>query len=359
MPKPLVIGIAGGSGAGKSSLAESLVEMIGKNVSVLHTDDYFISPEDMPIYAGFTNWDTPKSVNFVALAMDIKTAIKEGLHEVIIVEGFLLFYYADLRKLLDIRIFLRAPHEVINERRVHDAPEGYRELVMKPMYEKYVLPSAKYATQVIDVASANKGEVLVSVMSFLHPHMLKRDMRPRNILITGIAGSGKSTVCEELAAMGYRVIEFDGSPSKNIIHRDYRKKFDRRTGRPALYERGSGWESLQHIDWKIDRDLLLSDLHNSSGDMQFFSGYANNWSDFANDFDLIILLETEPDVIKRRLLSRTTGDWGRRHPEEMRHALETVEDFNESVKKLGAITIAANQSVREVVTQILTATGQK
>lgn len=175
----------------------------------------------------------------------------------------------------------------------------------------------------------------------------------RNYLITGIAGTGKSTVSEELAHRGYRVIEFDGQPSGNIVFRKYRQKFDKRTEQPAAYVRGSGWEELQHIVWKVDPALLRPDLKGPDDAIQFISGYADNWSEFKDDFAGIFLLETKPSVIEERLLTRTSGDWGRQHPEELKHAIDTAQSFNDSLRRLGASTLDAEMSITEIADQIL------
>lgn len=356
MTKPFVIGIAGGSGAGKTSLTEGLISLIHAKTTVLHLDNYFINPNDMPIYAGMTNWDDPRSVDWRSLESDIQALIKIGKpRDFIVVEGFMLLHYPELRKLLDLMIFLKAPHEIINKRRVHEASDFYRENVIKPMYAKYVLPSAKYANHVIDVSRATQGEVLVTVASLLGPHL----SRMRNYLITGIAGTGKSRVSNELAKKGYRVIEFDGFPEEGIVFRKYRDRFDRRTGERSTYERGSGWNELQHVQWKVDRDMVLTDLLGPHDAIQFIAGYADNWAEFKDDFDGIFLLRANSETIKERLLTRTSGDWGRRHPEEMKHALETAESFNSSVRGLGAISIDAERPVDEIVDAIIKAVNRK
>lgn len=182
----------------------------------------------------------------------------------------------------------------------------------------------------------------------------------KNYLITGTAGSGKSTICEALANRGYRVLEFDGAPSEKVIFRkEYRKKFDKRTGQPSSFARGNGWDELQYVDWRVDRDKLLPDLEGPDGDIQFVSGYANNWQDFRNDFDGIFLLEVSRSTTEKRLLNRTAGDWGRKHPEELRHTLETASEFNNLLKKHGAISINAEQPVEEIVNYILATIGSK
>lgn len=101
--------------------------------------------------------------------------------------------------------------------------------------------------------------------------------------------------------------------------------------RLVLYAETDGNE-LQHVDWRVDRNKLLRDLDGPDNEVQFVSGYANNWQDFSDDFDGIFLLEVSKSTNERQLLNRTVGDWGRKHPEDLRHALETASEFNNSLK---------------------------
>lgn len=171
----------------------------------------------------------------------------------------------------------------------------------------------------------------------------------KNYLITGIAGTGKSAIGDALAAKGYRVPETDSAPNNKVI---YRYRVDPRTGNISTFQRGSGWEELRHVIWKVDPKILRPDLTGPDNEIQFVCGYANNWNDFRDDFDGIFLLSAPSSIIKDRLLNRTTGDWGRKHPEELKHAIETADDFNNSVKQLGAIIIDSEKPIDEIVKKI-------
>ncbi|MEO5948873.1 MAG: AAA family ATPase [Candidatus Saccharimonas sp.] len=184
--------------------------------------------------------------------------------------------------------------------------------------------------------------------------MKERKFSKSNYLITGIAGTGKTTVGECLASKGFSVIEFDGFPSENIsLNLDLRKHFDKRTGELSGFVRGSGWDELQHVEWKVDHEGLMTQLDREKAEINFVSGYADNWPEFKNDFNGIFLLTTSPSIIEQRLANRVNGDWGRIHPEELKHALDTAEEFNSSILELGAIAIDTNQSVDDIASQII------
>ena len=171
----------------------------------------------------------------------------------------------------------------------------------------------------------------------------------KNYLITGIAGTGKSAVGDALAAAGYDILETDRIPANKVR---YRNRFDSRTGKPSEFERGAGWEELQHVQWKIN-DSIIPELTRDDETIQFVCGYANNWDEYKDYFDGIFLMAASKSTIQERLLTRTTGDWGRKHPEELKHALETADDFNKSILELGATALDAELPVETSVQVII------
>lgn len=172
----------------------------------------------------------------------------------------------------------------------------------------------------------------------------------KTYLITGIAGTGKSAVGTVLAQKSYYVLETDRVADNKLV---YRGRYDVRTNEISQYTRGDGWQELQYVRWNIKLDVLRAELQAHASETIFVCGYANNWHELASDFDGIFLLEAKPQAIEHRLLTRTTGDWGRKHPEELKHALETARDYNRSIKGLGATVIDADQPLENVVSTIL------
>ena len=74
---PFVLGIAGGSGTGKSTLAFALMDKYPEQISILHFDDYQKVGEEIPLLHGFANWDHPEAVDFEKLVHDLNT-LKNG-----------------------------------------------------------------------------------------------------------------------------------------------------------------------------------------------------------------------------------------------------------------------------------------
>ena len=174
----LVLGIAGGSGSGKTTLMNNIVSPFGDDITVLSHDSYYKRHDDMTYeercrlnYDEPTALETELMTRHLALLRhgqaidcpvydftvhnrsDETTRIEPG--KVIIVEGILIFENPELRDLMDIRIFVDTDADIRLCRRVkRDVNKRGRTLesvltqyqeTVKPMYEKYVEPSKKYA----------------------------------------------------------------------------------------------------------------------------------------------------------------------------------------------------------------------
>ena len=184
----LVIGIAGGTGSGKSTLMEELVTRFRDEVTVLSHDNYYrrrdgISMEDRQKI----NYDEPAALETDLMARHLdqlrhgetvecpvydftqhnrsdKTKVLVP-KKVIIVEGILIFENKELRDLMDIRIFVDTDADVRLCRRIaRDVNERGRTLesvldqyqnTVKPMHEKYVEPSKKHADMVVPEGGKN------------------------------------------------------------------------------------------------------------------------------------------------------------------------------------------------------------
>lgn len=189
-PTPYLVGIAGGTGSGKSTLAFGLRDAHPGRVTVVHLDDYFFPPERVPKHGDMLNYDHPEALDFPRLARDLaelkagrpviintKDHTSEGEYGTfsprepeefrpapfVVLEGFLALWQPDVRKLLDLKVYLDAPFETHLERRVHFKKDGYVEGVLGPMHRQYVGPSQEHADLVIDVAERSPAEVLAAV----------------------------------------------------------------------------------------------------------------------------------------------------------------------------------------------------
>jgi len=184
----LVIGIAGGTGSGKTTLMKNLIEKYGENITVLSHDNYYKRHDDMTYEERcLLNYDEPDALETDLMARHLdrlrhgeiidcpvydftvhnrsNETISIAPRKVIIVEGILIFENQPLRELMDIRIFVDTDADVRLCRRIkRDVNKRGRTLesvltqyqqTVKPMHEKYVEPSKKYADIVVPEGGKN------------------------------------------------------------------------------------------------------------------------------------------------------------------------------------------------------------
>ena len=188
MEKILVIGIAGGSGSGKTTLLKNIIQTFGPSITVLSHDNYYRRHDEMTYEERCKlNYDEPAALEtdlMVRQLEDLRNG-KEILcpvydftvhnrsdetilikpEKVIIVEGILIFADEALRDLMDIKIFVDTDADIRICRRIkRDVNKRGRSLesvilqyqqTVKPMHEKYVEPSKKYADIVVPEGGKN------------------------------------------------------------------------------------------------------------------------------------------------------------------------------------------------------------
>ncbi|MBT1247483.1 MULTISPECIES: uridine kinase [unclassified Thermosipho (in: thermotogales)] len=199
-----VIGIGGGTGSGKTTVAQKIHEIIGKENSViLPMDNYYKDMSHIPLEERKKyNYDHPNMIESSLLVMhlnkllssksiklpkyDFKIYSRTGKFTilepkpVIIVEGIFALYYEDLRKSYDLSIFVDAESDVRFIRRLErDIKERGRTLesvveqylnMVKPMHDAYVEPSKKYADLIIPKGGFNEKAIDV-VVEFIFKRM--------------------------------------------------------------------------------------------------------------------------------------------------------------------------------------------
>ena len=161
----LVIGIAGGTGSGKTTLMRNLIAQLGDEVTVLSHDSYYKRHDDLTL----EQLRRGKDIDCPVYDFSIHNRTDEVRHveakKVIIVEGILIFENQPLRDLMDIRIFVDTDADVRLCRRIkRDVSKRGRTLesvllqyqqTVKPMHEMYVQPSKRYADIVVPEGGKN------------------------------------------------------------------------------------------------------------------------------------------------------------------------------------------------------------
>ena len=184
----IVIGVAGGTGSGKTTLTRRLKERFGDEMTVISHDNYYKAHDDMTYEErSRLNYDHPDAFDTDLLVEHIK-ALRAGetvacpvydftQHNrsketlliaptgVIVVEGILIFADSKLRDLMDVKIFVDTDADVrILRRIVRDVRKRGRSLesvvtqyltTVKPMHEQFVEPSKRFADVIVPEGGKN------------------------------------------------------------------------------------------------------------------------------------------------------------------------------------------------------------
>ena len=188
--QPLIIGIAGGTGSGKTTVSNAIMERVGRErIAWLQQDQYYRDQTDKPFEERTrVNYDHPDSLETELMVEHLKrlkageavetpvydfaadTRTRETLRveprAVILVEGILIFADPELRRLFDVKIFVDADADLRLIRRLHRdmAERGrsfesvirqYQETV-RPMHLEFVEPSKRYADIIVPEGGFNR-----------------------------------------------------------------------------------------------------------------------------------------------------------------------------------------------------------
>jgi len=187
--RPFIIGIGGGSGSGKTTVAKNIIKAIGSgNVVYIAHDDYYRDRSSLSqAERAVVNYDHPQEFETELLVkqlqelLDGKTIQKptydytdhvrsvqtESIHpaQVIIVEGILVLESAELRKMFDLKIYVDTDSDIRLIRRIdRDMKERNREFdfivdqylkIVRPMYLQFIEPSKRYADIIIPHGGQN------------------------------------------------------------------------------------------------------------------------------------------------------------------------------------------------------------
>jgi uridine kinase len=194
---PVVIGIAGGTGSGKTTVATKIIEALPtEGASLIQHDWYYRDRSHLAAAERkLINFDEPDALDNELLLSDLCT-LKEGRsvecpdydfathtrralrHPIVIVEGILLFAVAPLRDAIDLRLFVETDDDIRLLRRIRrDIEERGRDIgsvesqylrTVRPMHQKHVTPSRAYAHLIIPEGGENAPALEVIVGRLLH-----------------------------------------------------------------------------------------------------------------------------------------------------------------------------------------------
>jgi shikimate kinase len=152
----------------------------------------------------------------------------------------------------------------------------------------------------------------------------------KRVLLTGMSGTGKSSVVRELAALGYKAVDTDDGWCEPLP---------------------DGRQRWREAD--VDRLLATEDA-----DVLFVAGCEENQERFLPRFDHVVLLSAPVQTLLHRIATRTDNPYGK-SPEERRRFLEDVEAVEPLLREIATAEIRTGALLGEVVTAVLAAVGER
>ena len=222
----LVVGIAGGSASGKTTLARSLDARLGDACALLPQDLYYHDVAEDWIPPEHWNYDHPDALDLDLMVRHLRSlkvgvatevpCYDFGLYRrtgetrtmppagIVIVEGTLVLFHAPLRDLCDIRVFIEAPDDIRFIRRLRrDTLERGRDMETvirqytgwnRPMHQRFVQPSREHAQIILPNGGLNSRSVDILVGAI-------RELRPNIAVLPAEGQSGAEYESEEAASV--------------------------------------------------------------------------------------------------------------------------------------------------------------
>lgn len=163
------------------------------------------------------------------------------------------------------------------------------------------------------------------------------------ILITGVAGSGKSSVANELKKRGLAAYDADAGFSYYA---------DKKTGEKAVRPLNPTLEWYDQHERVFAENVLNNLFKKHTGETLFICSITANQSKFYPQFEHIFLLSAPSEIIIERLQNRTNNHFGK-HPLELKRVIDRCEEFNNQLLNAGAIEIDSTRPINKVVNKIL------
>ncbi len=170
----------------------------------------------------------------------------------------------------------------------------------------------------------------------------------QSILISGVGGSGKTTLAHELKARGYETYDMEEAPDLfQMIHKT--------TGDVVVdldtFD-NNDVENIKQYDWNINRNELKRLIAKQQDDVAFYCGIASNQDDVLNLFTKVIILVANPDTIITRLKSRKDNEHG--HTEDVRAWVLSWKDWWEDhALEKGGIAVEADADANTVADRLI------
>lgn len=162
-------------------------------------------------------------------------------------------------------------------------------------------------------------------------------------LITGVAGTGKSTLAKELRRRGYAAYDTEEGFSYYV---------DKETGERCAYPTQPSQEWYDRHERVFDEKILMNLMKKHADELLFIASITANQAKYYPQFDKIFLLTAPDEVVTHRLGTRTNNYFGR-HPLDLQRVIGRHQQFDDELKALGAVVIDSTQPIEAVADEIL------
>lgn len=173
------------------------------------------------------------------------------------------------------------------------------------------------------------------------------------VYITGLSGSGKSTVCKELKKKGFEAYDADGE--------GFNRWCDMATGKVVKgnsIKKIDTEERYKKYSWDTSRKKVEKLSKSVENKLAFLCGVSGNEETVWDLFSKVICLIIDEKTLRNRIKTRTSNDFGK-IPLELEMLLEWHKSYPGDYLKQGAVAIDANRSLKMVVDDILKLTSNE
>jgi len=159
----------------------------------------------------------------------------------------------------------------------------------------------------------------------------------KRVLLTGMSGTGKSTLIRAFAARGYEAIDTDSDEWSEWVY---------------VTDDPDSSDSTPEPDWVWREDRIQRLLSTEDGDVLFVSGCRSNQGKFYAQFDHVVLLSAPVELIVERLATRTTNSYGK-HPTKLARVLRHLQTVEPLLRRTASLEVDTSAPLDQVIETIL------